>query len=137
MKEKPKLRTYRKFKKDLTFEKYLENKDIQGRKLMAKLRSGTNNIRIETGRREGLNSADRKCWFGCDSTEEEAHFLLDCWIYNDIREVMIAEVGKKEFEQRGLALMMGKCNSTDTIAAIKYIKRAIARRSRILNLKGK
>ena len=61
MSERPKLRTYRKFKEELVFEEYLENEDIQGRKLMAKLRSGTNCLRIETGSREGLTSADRKC----------------------------------------------------------------------------
>ena len=137
MSERPKLRTYRKFKEELVFEEYLENEDIQGRKLMAKLRSGTNCLRIETGRREGLTSADRKCWFGCDSTEDEAHFLLDCWLYSNIREDMIAEVGKEEFKQRGLAMMMGKGNSAETIAAIKFIKRAIAKRSRMLELRGR
>ena len=103
---------------------------------MAKLRSGTNCLRIETGRREGLTSAERKCWFGCNSTEDEAHFLLDCGMYNDIREEVVAKVGIEVFRQRGLALMMGNGNSAETKAALSYIKRADARRKRTLALRG-
>ena len=135
--EKPKLRTYRRFKNNLALEDYLESEDIRGRKLMAKLRSGTNCLRIETGRREGLTSAERLCWFGCNSTEDEAHFLLDCPIYNDIREEVVAEVGIEVFRQRGLDLMMGNGNSAETNAALSYIKRADARRKRILTLRGR
>ena len=135
--EKPKLRTYRRFKNNLALEDYLESEDIRGRKLMAKLRSGTNCLRIETGRREGLTSAERLCWFGCNSTEDEAHFLLDCPIYNDIREEVVAEVGIEVFRLRGLDLMMGNGNSAETNAALSYIKRANARRKRILTLRGR
>ena len=49
---------------------------------------------------------------------------------------MIAEVGKEEFKQRGLAMMMGKGNSAETIAAIKSIKRVFAKRYRMLELMG-
>ena len=137
MKKKPKLRTYRKIKMDLTMEKYLESEDIRGRKLMAKLRSGTNSLRIEIGRREGLSSGERKCWFGCDSTEDEEHFLLDCWLYSDFRKDLVREVGEEAFRQRGLALMMGVGNPTEIKAATKYINRADARRSRMLELRGR
>ena len=45
-----KLRTYRKVKKYLRFEEYLKSQDEKGRRAMARLRSGTNELRIETGR---------------------------------------------------------------------------------------
>ena len=50
--ERPKLRTYIQIKKKLVFADYLQSEDRDGRRLLAKLRSGTNFLRIETGRRE-------------------------------------------------------------------------------------
>merc|ERR550525_1244761 len=47
---KPKLRTYIKYKTTLTEEDYLRNDDPIGRRMMARIRSGTNNLRIETDR---------------------------------------------------------------------------------------
>ena len=49
---KPKLRTYVKYKLILEEEKYLKNEDAIGRRMLARIRSGTNNLRIETGRYE-------------------------------------------------------------------------------------
>ncbi len=49
--ERPKLRTYRKVKTILTFEDYLNNNDEKGRRLLAKIRSGTNFLSIETERK--------------------------------------------------------------------------------------
>lgn len=47
---KTKLETYLKIKKELTLEKYLENPDSKGRRLLIGLRSGTNELSIETER---------------------------------------------------------------------------------------
>ena len=40
MKHKPKLRTYRKVKDKLEVEGYLRNKDAEGRRMLARIRSG-------------------------------------------------------------------------------------------------
>ena len=45
---KPKLRTYIKYKKILKEEEYLNSEDAIGRRMLARLRSGTNSLRIET-----------------------------------------------------------------------------------------
>ena len=45
---KPKLRTYTKYKEILKEEEYLKNEDTIGRRMLARIRSGTNNLRIET-----------------------------------------------------------------------------------------
>ena len=50
--KKPKLRTYTKYKLLLKEEEYLKNEDEIGRRMMARIRSGTNKLRIETGRYE-------------------------------------------------------------------------------------
>ena len=58
---RPKLRTYILVKKELVYENYLDIKDEVGRKALARLRSGTNELRIETGRHEGLPRTERRC----------------------------------------------------------------------------
>merc|ERR1712228_1027268 len=95
MKHKPKLRTYRKVKDKLEVEGYLRNKDAEGRRMLARIRSGTNKLRIETGRHLGLDEGDRKCWFGCGKTEDEKHFLLECKRYDDFRNQLIRGVGEE------------------------------------------
>ena len=52
MERKSKLRTYRSVKDKLTFESYLNFDSRRARTLLTRLRSGTNFLRIETGRYE-------------------------------------------------------------------------------------
>ena len=42
--------TYRQLKSELRFERYLATKDREAREAMTRLRGGTNELRIETGR---------------------------------------------------------------------------------------
>ena len=135
MTEKPKLRTYRKVKRKLEIEEYLKSQDKKGRRALAKLRSGTNCLRIETGRHVGLNKEDRKCWFGCDAIEDEKHFLLYCTMYDDIREEFKKKIDEKDYRDRGLEMMLGKGDSEELKHAMVYVNRAMARRRRILELK--
>ena len=94
IKKRPKLRTYILVKKKLEYENYLDIEDEAGRKALARMRSGTNELRIETGRHEGLERRDRICWFGCEEVEDEQHFVKECWMYEDLREeAMVGVVG--------------------------------------------
>ena len=52
--------------------------------MVAKLRSSSHSLRVETGRKLGLNRENRLCLCGLD-VEDEAHFLLNCCFYVDIR----------------------------------------------------
>ena len=133
MKEKPKLRTYRLIKTKLTFEDYLRSDDTKGRKLMTRLRSGTNFLRIETGRREGLRSEERKCWFGCNETEDEKHFLMKCHLYDDLREQVGNSDREADDNDMDLEKMLGRCNKVQLDSGLLFIKRATARRDRILD----
>ena len=88
IKESPKLRTYATFKRNLSREKYLDSMDEKERRAMTRIRSGTNELRIDTGRYEGgvkKRIESRKCWFGCNEVEDEEHFLRECKIYEDFR----------------------------------------------------
>ncbi|MCG7891260.1 MAG: reverse transcriptase family protein, partial [Candidatus Thiodiazotropha endolucinida] len=83
-----KLRTYRLFKN--TFEAEMYCKLImppRHRAAFSKFRCGVAPIRIETGRYENLNVSERKCPF-CDKIEDESHVLLDCFLYDDLRQVL-------------------------------------------------
>ncbi len=62
---------------------------------MTRLRSGTNKLRIETGRWKKPKEKEservcRACLSG--EVEDEKHFILSCTYYNDLREVMIHRI---------------------------------------------
>ena len=82
-----KLRTYVMFKNKLRLENYLLiTSNIYGKAIHTSLRSGTNNLEIDMGRRDNLKVEDRICRY-CDSkeTESEYHFLIDCKKYENYR----------------------------------------------------
>ena len=136
MEQRSKLRTYIKVKDKLEIEGYLKNKDVEGRRMMARIRSGTNKLRIETGRHIGLDKENRTCWFGCGKIEDEKHFLLECRMYDDFRRDLIKGVGEENFARREIEIMMGKEKEGETREAIIYIKKAMARRERILRFRN-
>ena len=85
MGRKSKLRTYRTVKNKLVFEPYLNFISRRTRILLTRLRSGTNFLRIEKGRYENEAVEDRVCYW-CDKVEDERHFLIECDLYNDVRD---------------------------------------------------
>ena len=133
---KPRLRTYRQFKKKLAFEDYLNASDLRGRRQLARIRSGANRLRIEEGRAKRLRPEDRKCWFGCLLIEDERHFLMSCPVYSDLRKEVIDSVGQVEFDIRGMEILMGNGTKELTSLAIKFIQKAMARRTRLLGLRS-
>jgi hypothetical protein len=108
MEESSKLRTYRTIKTELVSEEDLKIEDEEGRRQIARIRSGTNNLRFETGRHEGLEREIRKCWFGGNEMEDEEHFLLKCKMYIDLRRDTIKSISVKTFQERGRDIMLGK-----------------------------
>src|SRR6185312_3022900 len=86
---RPKLRTYCKIKKDLKFEPYLQLHHRGGVPELAKIRGGSNRLRIEQGRYEKEQVNERVCRLcPSGSVEDEAHFLLQCPVYDDLRNAM-------------------------------------------------
>src|SRR5688572_22659934 len=75
---------YTAVKKKLEVEPYLKFKSRLARASIARLRGGSNFLRIETGRYEKVDREERTCpW--CEEIEDERHFLLECDLYNGIR----------------------------------------------------
>ena len=88
---RPKLRTYCKIKKDLKFEPYLQTYHRRAIPELAKIRGGSNRLRIEQGRYEKEQVHERVCRLcASGSVEDEAHFMLQCPFYGDLRDVMWA-----------------------------------------------
>ena len=127
------LRTYKLVKESLTLEKYLKSDNGLGRRHLARIRSGANVLRIESGRAKGTPRAERICWFRCEQVEDDHHFLVSCPIYSDLRQPVIDEVGTFEFGFSGLDIMLGTKSIEVTELVIVYIQRALDRRSRLLD----
>lgn len=85
-----KLRTYRIFKSEFSYEPYLDFLDNQREKRIAftKLRTSAHKLNIEQGRYKKVPLEDRLCSM-CNILEDEFHFVLKCKINETLREDMI------------------------------------------------
>ena len=88
MQDKKKLSEYRKVKHKLQREMYLSvTRNSLERKLYAELRLGCLKVRAETGRWIGEKRSERVCMVCMSGQVETArHSLLECRVYEDLRE---------------------------------------------------
>ena len=63
---------------------------LSHRAAFAKFRCGVAPIRIETGRFENLDVSQRLCHF-CNAVEDETHVILDCPLYEDLRNTLFSK----------------------------------------------
>jgi hypothetical protein len=91
-----KLRTYRQFKHNFTYEQYLDNEPkLDLRKNITKFRISAHKLEIETGRylprndprREPKNRICKHC--NLNETEDELHVLVRCPNYHAHREILM------------------------------------------------
>ena len=88
-----KLRTYKLFKSHFEIESYL-NLPVHLRVPLTKFRVSAHALRIETGRYNRphkLALEERLCWFCKNTVEDEMHFLLECPLYSENRQVLMRE----------------------------------------------
>ena len=95
-----KLRTYRTYKRNFITEPYVTT--IMGRSqrhALAVFRCGVAPIRLETGRyeRPPLPVNQRTCFHCKNDVETEIHVILDCSLYEDIRENLLQSAEQKVF----------------------------------------
>ena len=90
-----KLRTYRLYKSNLMTDEYVKiNLERSHRRILAKFRSGSLPLQIETGRykKPKVPLNNRICNLCTDNViEDEIHFLLCCDFYSDIRRPLLAK----------------------------------------------
>lgn len=92
-----KLRTYRRFKTERACEPYLNRiSNDKHRKILSRLRCGTHDLRIETGRYCVPKKPAGERFCPCCQTgsetraiEDEQHFVMECSLYADIRFKML------------------------------------------------
>ena len=90
---KPKLRTYRTFKRSFGAEEYVCNYlNRYRRSLYAQLRCGVLPLNIEVGRFRGVPADQRFCPFCIDKVESEYHFVIECPKYQQLRDVLFNEL---------------------------------------------
>lgn len=129
-----KLRTYRKFKKSLSPEAYLNiNIPKCQRAAYVKFRCGVLPLAIETGRYQDIPLESRICRVcNRNEVEDEEHFLLDCPLYLDLRKDSFDKANKinNSFTQlcnvEKLDFLMN--NSEMSLFMVKTIDKMFSRR---------
>ena len=89
----PGLRTYKLFKQDFGFERYLQSiNSFKHWNALARLRTSSHHLNIETGRHINRNdNSKRLCKFCPRKIEDEIHFILECPLYNSERQKLFFE----------------------------------------------
>ena len=87
-------------------EKYLSSQNTKGRRALSRIRSGCNELRIESGRQAGEEIEEIIFWFRCNKVEDEKHFLMECEMYVDQREEFIKKIGREQFERRAWEILL-------------------------------
>ena len=87
-----KLKLYNCLKFDFAPELYVMlNLEKRDRSSLAKFRCGVAPLQVETGRYQGIDRCNRICSMcNLGELEDEAHVLLRCDLYNDVRQNMIS-----------------------------------------------
>lgn len=87
-----KLRTYRLFKDNYKFEKYLTILSQQQRNCFTKFRIGCHKLEIERGRYFNIDEDKRICKLCNTVVEDEIHFLLNCTTLSTVRAPIINSI---------------------------------------------
>jgi len=96
---KSKLRTYQRLKKSYGFERYLDLEDGWVRRRIARLRAGTVELRVETGRWKGESVEERVCAV-CGVVEDESHFIEECECGRLARGILMKEIEGEGVERK-------------------------------------
>ena len=91
-----KLRTFRKFKHIISYEKYLNLKDVEKRRNITKLRTSEHKLRIETERFNNKNTyvpPELRLCMNCEGkqVEDEFHFIAECNKYTSLRDELFTK----------------------------------------------
>lgn len=89
-----KLRTYRLHKhKYMSMENYLQDvSNFKHRKALSKLRTSDHKLNIEAGRRTKIPINERICKFCNTDIEDEKHLLLQCSLYDNLRNKLFDDI---------------------------------------------
>ena len=135
--EQNKLRTYRKFKRNIEREKYLTYiNNYKLRKNICRLRISSHNLPIETGRHRRPNKVPshlRIC-NECNTGKigDEYHIMIECTKYRIARAILFTDIIKlrgefREFSDENRFIEIMKLENEDIInLVLKYFKKIIS-----------
>lgn len=134
-----KLRTYRTFKTEISCELYLKTLlSPAQRRAYSQFRCGVAPIRIETGRFERLPMHERTCFMCENKTETEEHVLIECPLYDDLRNELYEYINSVDenfnmlTNREKLSFVLGCQNVNVIYKCAKTCKFILDRRRRFL-----
>ena len=134
------LENYRKWKQDLEYESYLDHELSQGRVELIRLRTGSSNLRLETGRWEtirlggkslNLDRELRLCKLCFKEVEDECHLICRCPAFKQERDSILGNTFKA-YDDNELALshlITGKGQEN----LIRYLSKVMPLRQKLLS----
>ena len=130
------METYTKLSKKFGFKEYLNSNKIRSRDIMARLRSGSNALRIDSGRRLHLARNERNCMLCREGTEDADHFLFICPTLHKNRLTMLKAITSADMGKDALGLqerIFGSSeNPTTNTIALSHLHRMFNLREKIL-----
>ena len=114
---------YKEFKKELKFEKYLNELDVSLRFFMVRYRTCNHRLPIEEGRFNNVLHVDRKCTL-CDLNDigDEYHYFCKCPKFKDIRCKFLKKCMIKRPSVQQYCDLMGTQQKSRLIKIAKFAK---------------
>ena len=130
-----KLVLYKGYKTSFDFEKYLDVLKISKfRHAFSTFRLSCHNLEIEIGRHKAIDREHRTCPFGCNSIEDEYHFLMGCNKYIEIRKKYLPGKYINSPNLHKFNILMSTKNETLIQSLSLYLYHAFKLRHDILNV---
>ena len=139
----PILRSYSLYKHGLYFEPYLDSiSDSRYRTALTRLRTSSHVLEIERGRYTVPKTAvgDRLCKI-CHQIEDEAHFLIDCKLYDNHRQELYVKVSARWTDfillnSRGKFIFLMSCTDPYILVWLsKFVYKSFNKRAEYLSIK--
>ena len=97
--ETSKLRTYKILKTKIGYESYLSDiENVNHRIALTKFRLSNHNLKIESGRHQGIGKNKRFCPFCPNHIEDEQHSLLQCKAFSMLRTQLFEYINARTNE---------------------------------------
>ena len=134
-----KLRSYVKFKHEFKLENYILHESHENRRNLARLRTSSHKLTVETGRYNKVALKDRLCQLcDCNTIENEYHFVMPCPLYNELRVELMQSLDNftciSTYDPKDIFLTLMSCNNGDhefVIFFFKYINQGLQLRSTV------
>ena len=101
------------------------------KKCITQFRLGSHNLNIEQGRYRNEPRESRICTLcNCNDLEDEFHFILKCPFFKDLRAKYLKKFYYEKPSVFKLLKLLGVCNVKELCNLGKYLKAALAKRSK-------